>query len=358
MTGPVGMINGIEELDSGWLTGAMHEAGTLPADEAVTVVASEPLGVPAFAGSLHRLTLSGSGLPGTAIVKLPTTGALRPVLDVLQAYNRELVFYRDIAPVAPIRCPRVLAAVQAADSTDFVLVIEDLEPLRTVDPVAGLSRAQAERTVDAIARFHAWSWNSPIPADAAATFPPPGGPLLDSFRSAYSAAWPMVVDLVGDEIDPGALDLGARLSEVVPGIVEELTAPAALIHGDLSGANIFFGPDDEEPIFVDFQTVTMECGAREVSHLLGLSVPTEIRRACEEDLLRRYRSGLRTHGVLDYPWEQAWRQYRLGLAYTLMPPVMVAARWNEISDGERATLRTYLRRVTTAIVDNDVGSLL
>lgn len=355
------MISSVADLDSGWLTDAMHETGTLAANETVQLESVDRVGVPAFAGELYRLALSGApGVPTSAILKLPITGALRPVLDALGAYNRELAFYRDIAPTAPLRCPRVLAAQQATDSTDFVLLLEDLAPLRTVDPLVGLNLEQTERTLDAVARFHAWSWNSPRLTDWAKIFEPPGGPVLDSFRAAYTAAWPLVLDVVGDVIDPASVELGSRLADLVLGIVEELASPTALVHGDLSGANLFFSNDEPvgEPIFVDFQTTTQECGIREVSHLLGLSVATEIRRHDEKNLVQRYWSQLRVHGVSDYPREQAWRQYRLGLAYTLMPPVMVAARWNELAAGEQATLRIYLQRVTTAIADNDVASLL
>lgn len=360
--GGVRLLASIDEIDADWLTDAMRASGTLAGDARVAIGPATPVGDPAFAGALYRMTLTGPpGLPDSAIVKLPVAGALRPVLDVLGAYSRELAFYRDIAPIAPVRHPRVLVALDDPDTTDFVLVLEDLAPLRSIDPVQGLTLEQAERTIDAIARLHAWSWEQPLLTQHEATFPPINSPagttVINMFRQAHAATWPLVLNVAGDAIEPSVRDFGARLPNLVPAIVEEIASPRALVHGDLSGANLFFDASGE-PILIDFQTVTQECGPREVAHLIGLSVPTALRRANEEALVRRYWTQLRLHGVTDYPWERAWHQYRLGLAYTLMLPVLVAARWAELPSDARLTLRTYLERITAAIADHDAAGLV
>jgi hypothetical protein len=80
-----------------------------------------------FSSLLYRLQLTGdASVPGSVIAKLPAQSEARGAMDMMGGYARELAFYQRVAGRAPLGTPRVYAAKMATDSTDFVLVLEDL----------------------------------------------------------------------------------------------------------------------------------------------------------------------------------------------------------------------------------------
>lgn len=64
-----------------------------------------------------------SGAPAAVVVKLePDDGTMRKFGDELHAFEREIHFYREVAPDAPIRLARLYFAT--TDPPDFAMVME------------------------------------------------------------------------------------------------------------------------------------------------------------------------------------------------------------------------------------------
>ena len=133
------------DVHSEWVSAVLREAQALEPDEAVEIEGSEPVGLgETYASALHRLTLSGPpGAPSSLIIKLAVEGGIRPMLDAIGVYRREVVFYEELAEQSPLRTPRCFFAALADDSTDFVIVMEDLAPRRSADQLKGLTLDQA-----------------------------------------------------------------------------------------------------------------------------------------------------------------------------------------------------------------------
>ena len=140
-------------LDDSWASQALGASVRVADRESVG------LGI-AFACRLFRLMLDGPpGMPGSVLVKMPIEGDTRAMLDGIGTYSREIQFYREVAPHLPVRTPKIYSAEQATDSTDFLLVMEDLSgECVQIDQHEGFSQQQAKAVVDAVARFHSWSW--------------------------------------------------------------------------------------------------------------------------------------------------------------------------------------------------------
>ena len=73
--------------------------------------------------------------------------------------------------------------------------------------------------------------------------------------------------------------------------------PAALtpVHGDFRLDNMLFHPDPTGArplIVVDWQTVQLGLGPSDVAYFLGNAFDAEVRRGCEEALVRRYHDAL------------------------------------------------------------------
>lgn len=132
----------IDEVTPAWLTDA------LPGPAVVTAVQAERIAEDSgFSALLYRLHLTGNrAVPSTLIVKLPAESEARGAMELLGGYRKELEFYREVAPAAPISTARCHVARIAEGSADFVLVLEDLHD---VGEAQTLTHQQAvQRIVD------------------------------------------------------------------------------------------------------------------------------------------------------------------------------------------------------------------
>ena len=77
----------------------------------------------------------------------------------------------------------------AADSTDFVLVLEDLKDWDNADHLAGLSLEQVRLCIAQLAGLHAWSVD-PANADALGAFPSLDNQMTrEVFPAVFAQGW-------------------------------------------------------------------------------------------------------------------------------------------------------------------------
>ena len=100
-----------ERLTSQWLTEALASTGVITSST-VTSFNSERLGLgQGFVGPIVRLGLtydSGEdGAPRSIIAKFPSTDpAIRLMLNGLRVFEREVRFYKEVAPLIELSTPR------------------------------------------------------------------------------------------------------------------------------------------------------------------------------------------------------------------------------------------------------------
>jgi Ecdysteroid kinase-like family len=330
-------------LDDSWASQALG----MP----VRVLRSERVGVgTAFACRLFRLTLDGpAGTPASVLVKMPIEGDTRAMLDGIGAYSREIQFYREVAPSLPVRTPKIYSAEQATDSTDFLLVMEDLAgECAQIDQHEGFTQQQAKAVVDAVARFHSWSWAKqsllqqysdaflPISSDVGRT-------LQQQYGQLFTYVWGLRRDALVELLPPSAVSISDRFAELQPKMIDALATPACITHGELRSDNLLFDAKGE-PVFIDFQTVGQECGIRELQYLLCTSMQPERLASLEDDLISRYCSG-----VANYESNRAREQYRWATAYNLLWPIMANVRWEASDQRGRDRLDDMVRRLGAAV---------
>jgi Ecdysteroid kinase-like family len=332
----------IDELDGAWLSAALGEQ--------VSIKSCTPISL-GYATAMYRLELEGpSEAPASVIVKLPVGAQVRQLLDGIGAYVREVTFYAELAGDVPVRVPKSYAAEMAPDSTDFVLVLEDLSTLEPANQLKGLTLEQAATAVDELARFHAWSWEHERLQRLADRFPPLDSELAASvyaqFAQFFDMSWQSARNLpvVADEVK----EFGDRWSELLPTFVAELSTPRTIVHGELRADNLFLLPDGGL-LMIDFQTVAQQAGIVDVAYLVAQSLPVEVRRGNDEQLVRRYTDTLATVGVKDYDHERAWRQYRVALAFNLLLPGLAFMQYENTDEHGKQLLVEMLRRTSDAI---------
>lgn len=349
----------IGDVDSAWLTGALRRSGRLADSESVTLVRTDPLtSGTAFSTLMYRLRLDGPpGTPQSAILKLPIEGPVRDLLDGIGAYRRELTFYRELAPNLPVRVPEAYIAEMSTDGTDFVLLLEDLAHLRPGDQLTGLTLPQAEDAVEYLAAFHGWAWEHNRLTEFADRFPPLDGPVgsavQQQFGQIFAANWPEARQYVSGD----AAKVGDCLPDLIPFYINALATPRTIAHGELRAENLFLPPDGGI-LMLDFQTVGLHAGIVDVAYLISQSLPTAVRQGRDEVLVRRYHQGLLAAGVTDYAFDQAWKQYRIAVAFNLILPGVALMAFAATDDRGKQLLLEMLRRASEAINDVDSYSLL
>jgi aminoglycoside phosphotransferase (APT) family kinase protein len=292
-------------------------------------------------------------LPRSVFVKLaPFDAGQRAFVEEIGMGLAEARFYAEIAAEVPVRHPRPWYAAHD-DAGRYVMVLEDLLAVGARYPEQRDPDLPAfvERTIDAFAALHAPFW-------ASSRFAPDRDLAWVEQRSrGYGSAAPLVSFAVG-QLGASLPDASRRLAEVYLPRADAIAALLAdgtptLVHGDAHLGNMF--ADGATPGFLDWAMVSAAPGLRDVAYFLGGSVPTDLRRARERDLLARYCERLREGGVA-LAFDAAWDQYRVQLITAWIAAVVTAAmgsHWQPIEIGMAAT-----QRANAAIEDHAVADLL
>ncbi|MBX7455757.1 ecdysteroid 22-kinase family protein [Mycolicibacterium sp. 3033] len=342
--------SGIDDLTPEWLTGALRTDSGL--DEAVvdTVRAERIAQESGFSSLLYRLHLTGHDVPTTVIAKLPADSAARGAMEVLGGYRRELVFYRDVAGRAPVGTAHVYTARQAVDSTDFILLLEDLRDWDNADHLAGLSIERAELVITSLAALHAWS-TDPVNGSVLQHFPSISTHAVrDLLIPAFRPGWQIYRDKTGATVPRSVARFAQRFDEWAPQALAALTEHSVLLHGDIRADNMFF--DGGRLKVVDFQFASVGCGAADIAYLVSQGLPTAVRRGHDESLVRGYLDRL---DLESYGFDDAWRHYRFAAAYLMVLPVVTLMGWDGLPQRSRNLCLELVTRAITTI--DDIGAL-
>jgi hypothetical protein len=345
MTSIAAVPSGIDELTPAWLTDVLH--GT------VTEVRPERIAQDTgFSALLYRLHLTGSGnIPSTVIAKLPAESEARGGMELLGGYQRELDFYRHIAPAAPLSTPHCHAA--RISGSDFILVLEDLCDWDDADHLAGLSPARLRAVLRSLAGLHAWSATA-ADGEVLQSFPLVDNPLTrELFLPAFAPGWQLYLDKTERPVPAAVADFAERFGDLAPQALVALTEREMLLHGDIRADNIFFRADAVK--IVDFQLAVRGAGAADIAYLVSQGLATAVRSGADRDLVREYVDELKVLGVEDYSFDDAWRHYRFGVALLMYMPVVALLTWDVVPQRARQLCVTLVDRAVACI--EEIGAL-
>ena len=338
----------IEDITPEFLSGALGKR--------VSAVASEPVGVGVgLIGQLHRVTPTygdGDSGPTAVIVKLPgATEESRFVAMVLQMYEKECGFYRELAAGSGVASPGSHHVDFDPETHDFVLVLDDVGRHRQADQIAGIDLPDAEIAIRELARLNAAWWEHPDLASNAFLRPMQEAPFPEAVSMSYDAAWPNALNAFGSMMSPEIQAFGARYSSVFRWFCERLCeGPVTMTHGDWRGDNLFFTGDDAAPLIaVDWQLISIAKGVKDFAYFVTQSLRPDERAEHERRLLHLWLNELAAHGVTGYSFDQAWEDYRLAVAWAFVYPV-IAASTLDAGDARGSTLiHSMMERSIAAI---------
>lgn len=386
----------LAEIHPGWLTASLRVSSVIGRDASVVAADCEQIGQGAgYTGQVARVRLrfdvTGTDLPATAIVKLPTLELkTRGAAEMLGAYEREIRFYDEIAPGFPVSVPRRYFAamdpgakpgsdVRAARLLErlppraigallrfaawlgtrskrrFVLVLEDLAPARPGDQVQGCSLERAADVLEAVATMHAAYWDERGLDGLAWLGRVDVAPRLGlmifrrarpAFDRLYGARVPTACHALATWLDRHVLGLGRVLA----------SRPFTLLHGDLRLDNIFFG--ERGVTLTDWQSPARGPAMYDIAYFLTATLEPSVRAADEMDLLEVYHRRLCEAGVRDYDFAACRLDYERARLMTLARLISVGDTIDFDSERGRSLIESWIDRLTSRLAGVDPDRLL
>lgn len=305
-----------------------------------------------------RLRYEGPGskdMPPTLIVK---GGFEEHSRDMGPMYANETRFYADVLPYVSMPSPRCYFAGSDPSSHQSVVIMEDLKRpgVEFCDPLRPQSFEQVARRMDAMARYHAETWNSPEfePggrwADIGSRFETWGLEFMRRFFvpdvwSHYMASPRGAATSVLWHDKAWMEQALIRIGEI------QFGQPRCMIHGDTHLGNLFIF-EDGSPGFFDAQ-VARTAWHHEVSYHIVCALDSADRARWEGALLERYLRALSSHGIEAPDIEPAWLDYRRSITWGLFIFLTNPTKYQTESVNT-----AYASRFSIAALDHDLKRLM
>lgn len=328
-----------DELTPAWFTstvGAKLNAVVTDVPNITTI--GEGIG---FLGALYRCELSWNRddeeLPRSVIVKVPALpGTNRSSGETIQAYEREIVAYRDLGHDMGLPMPRFFHAEMDPNPASwlipifnflfeklpmaavnwlllrliglsgkvqrrYVLVMEDIHDARPPTQTEGGSLEDTEAALGVLATFHSHHWMRQDTVDEHdIIWPIDQTPKVwqCSFRRNRDEFAETFSHIVSDEQMARLDEIDQRADKITSQLA---AAPWTLSHGDYRLDNILFRPDGSM-VVLDYQGILKARPGFDVAYFITTALTAEHRHE-EERLLRIYHDALVAAGVSDYSFE-------------------------------------------------------
>ena len=341
----------VEQITPAWLA----EATGLPVETADIEQIGAGIGV---MSALYRVRLTGDGCPETVVVKLPGLAEESVFTStILRMYLREAAFFDELAEKAPVRVPACHHATIDQDTSQFVLVMEDLGGLRVVDQVKGMDVTDAERAVDGLAAWHATWWGQALELSDRGVTVSLGDPIYKAvLPTVFAEGW----EKLGRElaIPDSIRAVAPGWSDAMPGLVDHLaTEPTTMCHGDWRADNLLFESDGSVAA-LDFQLTATARGTYDLAYFVTQSLDRAVAAQHEKALFDRWIRAVEAGGAPPEDNATAWDDYRKAALFCLVYPV-VAWRGMDAGDPRQVDLATtMLDRFDRAVAELDLVALL
>lgn len=354
----VGLPEAPLEVGADWMTTVLRTSGAIDADTSVATISTEQfqLGVGVL-GQLGRsvLTYEGGSGPDSVILKWPINAVTQRFMgDALNAYEREVRFYREIASECNLRTPKVHAAIISEDKTHSVIVMEDLSKLRQADRTNGVTWEEAVTAVRTLARFQApWFGDERLEEMSKCWYSlqnPIYGVILPEF---INAGWESCQKHGARYLNDELIAFGNEWVDYLPAMQAYLPENPTLIHADWRSDNMFFD-ENGEIVMIDFQIVGIGTGVYDLGYFICQSIEREVRQGRERELINIYVDELAKSGF-DRSADQVWEDLRVVIGFCFIYGIVGFAEYETLPGDGQNVVDTLLRRSTQGIMD--VGAI-
>lgn len=363
----VGFPVSAQDITPAWMTEKLRAAGAIGDDHTVERLEVSGLGAGSgFMGAVSRVRISYAGDAGpvsSVVVKNATPDpALREIVRGFRNYEREVEFFSALAAHVGDGVPRCFAAAIDRPTNHFVLVLEDLgDRYVDGDQVAGATLDEARACLEVQADLHARYWHARRRPSLASVPRVDGEFFVPTMVTAFSVGWTGVLKRFPELVPAPLLELGDDFRRYVPALTERLAAaPQTLVHSDFRLDNIMFArsPEDRPVMVLDWQGILVSAGVHDVAFLLSQNLADGVRENHERQLVEHYHASLSERGVVGYPLDRLWDDYRVAVLLEWVYAVIIGGSLAIGDDRSRALFAAMVRRSGAAIVDLDALELL
>jgi len=357
---PLPTPTSVDEISAPWIEEVLRAAGAI-SDGRIADVELQPIG--AEVGFLSRMAVARVSYdgpvpdaPDSFVVKLePAAGAFRDAERETRAFEREVLFYHDVAGHLDLRLPRVYHALFSPEAS--VLVMEDLSHLTSGDQVRGMRHSEVLATVRQIARLHAAFWDN----DRLSALD--WLPDHDHFwTDGYEANWPIFAREYELRLGPEGLALGESILRHLDWLQARVAErPSSFVHSDLRADNVLLGDpqSDDAAVIVDWQLGNRSMAAIDPTRLLGGSEPAAQRKGHHMEVFTAWHEALLENGVTGYGFEEALEDFRLGALHCLLIPVKAHAFVGDYTSVRTSRLHdAQVERIYVSALELDAQTLL
>jgi hypothetical protein len=281
------------------------------------------------------------GLPAELCGKGFFAEAFRPYRV---AGEPEARFYRDVAPMLPLRTLRSVYADVEPDTGHGVVITEDVvaQGATFLDGSSAYTVDLAAESLAELARLHVATWGddryagrawlaSRLERQLAARGVPE---IRGNFEGPIGAGVPVEVRDAERLVD--------RYREIAAAM--HTAEPWCLVHGDPHVANVFLDGDGH-PGICDWQLVQRGPWYLDVGYHLAAVLDVADRRGAEDDLVREYLDRLAAAGIDAPSWDDAWDGIRRGVVHGFF-------LWGITLKVDPAITNRLLERLGTAAADH------
>jgi hypothetical protein len=347
-----------EAVTAEWLTDVLRHDGAIGEGTSVTSFASSSIGFGQVGENVrYELTYDGPPGPLSVVSKFSSRDPQSAMVGVqTRTYETEVAFYREIAETVDVGRPHCYLAALEPGTAEVVLVLEDLAPATQGDQITGCTVEQAALTIDEAARLHGPRWGDPSLGPIEWLDGSGGHQMFSMFLPPM---WQGFVERYRSTLDDVTIDAGTQLVEGFDAMRATVSPAETVVHNDFRLDNLLFHPDptSARPVaVVDWQTVRRGLGPWDVAYFLGSAFAPEVRRSCEESLVRRYHDALLGYGVAGYSQEQCWDDYRRSSFSCLIMAIFASMAVGRTDRGD-AMFMAMANRAAQMAVDLDAYEL-
>ena len=294
--------------------------------------------------------------PGSVVLKVAATDPVsRRTGLALGLYEREVRFYREIAPRLGGTIARCYHAAIDVCTGVFDLLLDDAGPATVGDEIAGATTEQALLSVTELGRLHGCLLGDTALADA--PWLNREAPLDQAMITPLYAGF---IERYADQIAPAHRTVCERLIGAFDGYLPQETARDAiqgLVHGDFRLDNLLFGDAgaNRAMTVVDWQTVSWGPAFTDLAYFLGCALPAAKRRDLYDGLLQAYHRALGQQAQVSLVEvrEGVRHQSFFGVMMAIVSPMLV----ERTERGDRLFM-TMLQRHCQHALDADALALL
>jgi len=243
----------------------------------------------------------------------------------------EVSFYQHAAPKmwGGMQNPPILrcySALTAPEGQGYQLVLEDC-----METHAGRSPTmlpptlqECEWIIDTLADLHAFWWDHSQLGEMGSSLPSQESIQTDLERDA--ANYTRLADFLGDRLTLARRAMFEQLLDCLPEArTRHLTLGRGLTltHDDPHAGNFLYprNPKLHRLLLIDWKSWSIQPGAADLAHMMGVFWFLERRARLEQPLLHRYLKRFVSKGVTGYTLDDLWFDYRLAICSLMLYPI-------------------------------------